>query len=123
MARDVLRRVQFSPYGAKGARFFLVTWATNRRVEHSSGEWIGYQLSIREQGKTRVLFTGEDIGSAMNAIDSDECVRAIMSFLTLRPGDTDAEYFRNYTEDQLEYCTHHAEYLGYAASSRYEKAC
>jgi len=34
-----------------------------------------------------------------------------MSFLTLRPGDTDDEYFAAYTEAQRAYCGQHAEAL------------
>jgi hypothetical protein len=47
----------------------------------------------------------------MNGIDSDESVRALLSFLTLRPGDTDAEYFENYTQEQLDFANEHAEML------------
>lgn len=36
-------------------------------------------------------------------VDSDDCLRGILGFLTLRPGDTDLEYFEHYTEEQLGY--------------------
>lgn len=59
-----------------------------------------------------VLFEGEDFGcSPCHAVDSDATVEGIMSFLTLRPGDTDAEYFESYTQAQLNYCAEHAEAL------------
>lgn len=67
-----------------------------------------------------LLFEGEDFGcSPMHAIDSDECVAAIMSFLTLRPGDTDREYFEDYTEAQLDYCSQHAEALASEVLNRF----
>lgn len=51
-----------------------------------------------------LLFSGEDFGcSPLHSIDSDEAVRSLLSFLTLRPGDTDADYFENYTENQLDF--------------------
>lgn len=48
-----------------------------------------------------VLFHGADFGpGAATAIDSDEALRGLLGFLTLRPGDTDAEYFAAYTPEQ-----------------------
>lgn len=48
------------------------------------------------------LFTGSDFrGSPMHADDSDETLAALLGFLTLRPGDTDCDYFKDYTPDQL----------------------
>jgi hypothetical protein len=53
----------------------------------------------------RLIFKGEDYGcSPLHAIDSIECVCGLLSFLSLRPGDTDAEYFANYTPEQLAWC-------------------
>lgn len=77
----------------------------------------GYRLRIWERpgttmGKTRLaycfadslgetVFQGEDFGaSPMHAIDSDATVRALLTFITLQPGDTDLEYFAGYTERQ-----------------------
>lgn len=37
--------------------------------------------------------------------------RPLLGFLTLRPGDTDREYFDKYTPAQLEYANQHAETL------------
>jgi len=45
------------------------------------------------------------------AIDSDASIGALLGFLTLRPGDTDAEYFENYTDRQREFCDTDAEAL------------
>jgi hypothetical protein len=56
------------------------------------------------------LFEGEDFyASPLHADDSDEAVRALLGFLTLRPGDTDAEYFEGYTPEQLAFSEEHAE--------------
>lgn len=61
---------------------------------------------------SRALFKGCDFnGSPLHADDSNECVRSLLSFLTLRPGDTDAEYFENYTADQLDFADTDAENL------------
>jgi hypothetical protein len=65
-----------------------------------------------------LLFSGADYGcSPMHAIDSDETLRSLLGFLTLRPGDTDAEYFKDYTQDQLDFCSGDAESLSIWAES------
>ncbi len=60
----------------------------------------------------KVVFEGNDFCcSPMHAIDSDACVRSLLGFLTLRPGDTDDEYFADYTEAQKAFCEADAEAL------------
>jgi hypothetical protein len=116
MERDIIRRCIFRPYRrGQGPTFRLTMWDTHRA--DSMGKWvIGYEL---KEGRD-VLFAGEDFRcSPLHSIDSDDAVQGIMGFLTLRPGDTDAEYFDAYTEEQLAYCTHHAEALGLAVLNRF----
>jgi hypothetical protein len=75
---------------------------------------------MREHGKTQTVFEGADFGcSPLHAIDSDRTIVGLMSFLTLRPGDTDREYFDAYTPEQLAYCSAHAEALGCAVDGRF----
>lgn len=77
--------------------FTLRTWAT-RATDHRGQTVIGYEFKVGDE----VIFEGEDFaGSPLHGDDSDETLRALMGFLTLRPGDTDAEYFASYTADQL----------------------
>jgi hypothetical protein len=60
---------------------------------------IGYEL---RDPSGAVLFSGDDFGpSPMHADDSDATLRGLLGFLTLRPGDTDAEYFADYTPAQM----------------------
>jgi hypothetical protein len=88
---------------------------------------IGYRLSIGKSVNAignpaclDVIFEGEDFHcSPLHAIDSDETVRTLMTFLTLRPGDTDADYFADYTPEQREYCLQHAEALAYEVARRF----
>lgn len=108
----------FKPYlEGKGPVFVLTTWGTFRTDRY--GKCIlAYRLSMGPPDV--VLFEGEDYAcSPMHAIDSDECARSLMTFLTLRPGDTDREYFENYTPEQLAYCSEHAEALSMAVMDRY----
>ena len=72
------------------------------------GWYIGYRLTEYDSGSATVLFEGYDFSaSPMWAVDSDECMGCIMGFLTLRPGDTDEEFFEDYTPRQLEFCDQH----------------
>ncbi len=102
-----MRLCHFRPYRkGHGPTFTLAMYEPMSRYH------IPYRLTMRE-GRTRtVLFEGDDFGpSPLHAIDSDASVRALMGFLTLRPGDTDAEYFDDYTDTQRDYCAQHAESL------------
>lgn len=60
----------------------------------------------------KLIFAGDDYGcSPLHCIDSDECVAGLLSFLSLKPGDTDREYFDSYTPAQMEWCERRAEEL------------
>ena len=121
MARDIIRRCIFRPYlKGHGPTFSLTLWDTGRN--HPRGtSLLGYRLVMTEGKKRTVLFEGEDFShSPMDATDSDETVKEIMGFLTLKQGDTDREYFDGYTPDRLSFCSQHAEYLEYEVTNRFE---
>jgi hypothetical protein len=113
---EIIRRCRFAPYRkGYGPLFTLTIWDTYR-ADARGQSYLGYCL--RAGG--RVLFTGSDFaGSPMHADDSDATVAAVMSFLTLRPGDTDPDYFRGYGPEQLAFCSDHAESLSAAVSDRF----
>lgn len=59
---------------------------------------------VLRDGK-KVIFVGIDFScSPLYADDSLESVAALLGFLTLKPGDTDREYFNNYSKDQMDWC-------------------
>lgn len=96
--------------------FTLRTWDTNRTRGGKS--MLGYEL---RDPVGSVLFQGEDFGcSPLHAIDSDDALRGILGFLTLRPGDTEREYFADYTEAQMDFATEHGEWLGFLYSEEGE---
>lgn len=98
---DLLRDVDIDGYHLK-------MWDTNKTGQYGKSI-LGYEFFDRD-GK--LLFTGEDFSpSPMDAIDSDDAVRTLLSFLTLRPGDTDDEYFADYTPEQMEFAETEAENL------------
>lgn len=107
-----LSRAVIKPYlDGMGPTFTLVMWDTHKLdgSGYMAKTRLGYTLVSSETG---VVFRGEDFGaSPMHAIDSEECARALLGFLSLRPGDTDAEYFENYTPEQMEFAQAHGETL------------
>ncbi len=51
-----------------------------------------------------IIFEGKDFGpSPIYPIDSNRTVAAILDFLSLVPGDTDKEYFKDYTQKQMSF--------------------
>ena len=56
------------------------------------------------------IFTGSDFcASPLHSIDSDETLRSLLGFLTLRPGDVEPEYFEDYDPQQIEWRDAYAE--------------
>jgi hypothetical protein len=110
---DLLRDVRLE--AITGRIFRLRLWDTNT-YDHLGKSRLAYrfeQTSPRDTGETvAVLFEGADFcASPCHAVDADETVRALLGFLTLRPGDTDADYFANYTDAQRSFCDTDAEWL------------
>ena len=118
---DILRRVRLKPYVGKPCKqspsFALTMWA-EPRMDRRGQTIIGYRLT--QSHPRRVLFEGTDFtGSPLHADDSNQTVGALLGFLTLRPGDTDADYFAQYTPAQTEFCEQHAEALACAVYDRF----
>ena len=107
-ANNHLRNVTLRPYRDPAISFTLNTFDSGRRDEMDKSI-----LEYQFQGPDgKVIFEGADFAcSPMHAIDSDEAARALLGFLVLRPGDTDDEYFENYTEEQLNFANEHGETL------------
>jgi len=100
----VLRNVRL---GETGYRLF--TWDTYR-TDRLGKSILGY--AFFQPNQESPLFLGEDFAcSPCHAIDSDTALRSLLGFLTLKPGDTDSEYFADYTEEQLAFCDGDAEEL------------
>lgn len=85
----------------------------------------GNKNVLRYQFKVgrKVIFEGEDYcTSPRYAIDSLAAAYGCLGFLTLKPGDTDSEYFENYTETQMNWAkSSQCEYLNYMVHDWNEK--
>jgi hypothetical protein len=51
--------------------------------------------------------------------DSEYAKKLVLELLAMKPGDTDADYFTDYTEDQLWFADKFGEQLSYEAIVRY----
>jgi hypothetical protein len=88
--------------------YILLMWDLDGRTKSTGQYVLGY--AFYAPGAAEPLFLGEDYGcSPMDAIDSNESVRCLLTFLTLRPGDTDREYFEDYTPEQMAFAEGDAE--------------
>ncbi len=87
--------------------YFLDVYDTN--VRDSEGRWVlAYELKLN--GK--LIFDGEDFHCVRTeCVDSDAVCASILHFLALKPGDTDEEYFKDYTPEQLEWVSDHGDTL------------
>jgi hypothetical protein len=117
MSMEIIRQVEMQPL-RDGAVYRLTLWDTGRQDWRGQSK-LGYRFERCGDDADGgvdgwIIFEGEDFaGSPMHADDSDETLAALLGFLTLRKGDTDAEYFENYTETQLAWAqSYDAEVLG-----------
>ena len=80
---------------------------------------ISYEFKVGR----KVIFSGEDFHcSPCHAVDSLATAYSLLSFLCLKPGDTDKEYFSEYTTEQMEWAnSSKCEYLSFLVSEWEEK--
>jgi len=79
-------------------KYTLALWDTYERDSHRT---LGYRFS---GPSGRVLFQGQDYHvPGHHALDSNETVQGLLGWFVLKPGDTDDEYFKDYTPEQLEF--------------------
>lgn len=119
-----MRSLVFTPYlEGKGPKFRLRLYDLGSEGfdRRDNRQKIGYTLvAISPDGVKTAIFRGKDFGpSLMHSTDGKETVKALMSFLCLRKGDTDAEYFDRYTLAQLAFSALHAEALDCAVRDRF----
>ena len=107
-----IRTVRLTPYRKGLGPSFTLSIFDTGRTDARGCTILAYALKQREGGHTSVVFEGTDFRpSPLHADDSNATVAALLGFLTLRPGDTDRDYFEGYTPAQREFCEQHAEAL------------
>jgi hypothetical protein len=73
------------------------------KIDHRSGHaQVSYYLA-RPDGSR--VFEGKDFGTPSHmCADGPEAATALLSFLTVQPGDVEEEYFEKYNPEQLAWC-------------------
>jgi len=54
-----------------------------------------------------------------HSVDGIHAKELVLSLIAMKPGDTDPDYFKDYTEDQLEFVERYGEELNMARLDRY----
>lgn len=103
---ELIRAIRLQPYAD---RTFALRLYDTHKSDSRGCSVLGYEFAeIRADGTEDVIFadpTGRErfAGSPMHADDSDATLCALLGFITLRPGDTDADYFAGYTDRQRDW--------------------
>lgn len=123
---DLMRTEKLIPYmpGA-GPTFSLSIYDCGRDPADRDGRHVvGYKLTMHPVNGRRsvtlwdrsTLTKGADLRpSPYASIDGDDVVASLLTFLTLRPGDVEKDYFAEYTPAQLAFRDQHAEALSVCA--------
>lgn len=73
---------------------------------------------VRQNGQ--VIFERGKLYCALHASsDGIKAKELVMSLVAMRPGDTDADYFADYTPDQIDWASQYGEELSYERECRY----
>lgn len=91
----------------------LDLWDTGL-VDREGKNQLAYRLSLLNERTDvwEVIFAGEEFYPGVGTpIDSDRALAGVAGFCSLRPGDTDPEYFERYTSRQLEFAEERGEEL------------
>lgn len=78
----------------------------------------GYDARLTKAGKEIGWWRGFNPGAG-TAIDSEAMWESIWGFVTLRPGDTDSEYFSDYTPAMMAFAEGPAEAVAWEAVRRF----
>lgn len=90
-----------------GYGFKVELFDSNERDRY--GKWA---VPFKFYHKGELIFENTLWASPMHATDNRETLAAVLCFCSLKPGDTDSEFFADYSERQLEWCQEWGETLG-----------
>jgi hypothetical protein len=89
---------------------FLLALYDTGQTDRYGKSILGYQFWHEDI----LVFEGDDFHCSPSCpIDSDQAVASLLAFLSLKPGDTDPEYFEDYTPGQLEFAVNYGEALSW----------
>lgn len=111
MTRELLRRFRFKPYRkGLGPTFTVEVFDANERRGHHNQ--LETRLVMHENGKSTVIF--EDFSTGVpghQCVDSPEALSHACRSVCIKPGDTDEEFFSDYTQEQRDWASQYGENL------------
>ncbi len=117
MDRLFLLKVRLSSHPRDVAT--IQAWDRPSPPNNSTGHsYIDVEVSHMGQ----VIFPRGQLYCGVNAYTSTdgEAARAlVLSLVAMKPGDTDSDYFQDYTNDQIEWATAHGDEISMVRESRY----
>jgi len=83
--------------------------------------YVSYRFRDKGWNGPNPVFTGDDFGvSPLHCWDSPDAALALLSFLTVGPGEVDGEYLVGYTPEQLRWVDERAEEFNWLVHLREE---
>lgn len=78
------------------------------------------RLTVEVKHGRAVIFPKGQLTCALHGTsDGIKAKELVMALVAMRPGDTDADYFEDYTAEQLAWVTEHGEAIGIEREARY----
>lgn len=121
-----VRTVRLRPY-RPGLPYFDLDLFDPYESDLRGAPVVLWRLTQRQKGKPPVvIFDGTEEPqkwrcSGWFSVDGDEAVECCLKFASLQPGDTDREFFDDYTPEQLYFVRRYGEVLGLENHYRFQK--
>lgn len=122
---ELVRTIRLRPYTkASGLPTFTLEIFDPERSDKRGAPIILWRLKKHDYGKTSIVFDGlrepnKWRCSGWFSVDGDEAIECCLTFASLQPGDTDQEFFDDYSPEQLEFAHEHGETLSAVNESRF----
>lgn len=114
----MVRTVRFTPFIKGAGPIFTLQLFDAERTDDRGAYGVCFRLLMAGKPLFEAM-TSKGAFYGHSAVDSDEAIKGVMSFLTLKPGDTDDDYFNRYTKRQRFYCEKYAEALSLEVENRF----
>jgi hypothetical protein len=89
--------------------------------EHFGHDW-HTRLNVRVRQNGQTIFSTGDLWCGIpgqHTLDGKEAKACVLSLVSMKPGDTDREYFEHYTPEQLAWAEKYSDWLTTESLYRY----
>ncbi len=117
--KERIRYAVLLPYiKGKGPTMRVEIWDTHTRDNRGCTNLVARLYAFEGGKRTHVLDMRFAMGMGQSD-DGDDAMRAAITAVAMKPGDTDAEFFAEYTPEALAFVTDHGESMAMVAYDRY----